>query len=401
MTASLPSLVLKRREDRRIRAGHPWVFSNEVDTGRTPLAQFRPGDWVNVRSRAGRALGTAYVNPNTLIAARLVNGNPDRPLERSGLGERLERALSLRDRLYARPFYRLVYAESDWLPGLVVDRHGDVLVIQAGTQGMERLRDEVVTALNERLQPKALVFRNDLPGRVTEGLAQYVETVIGEPPETVEIEENGVVFEIHPLDGQKSGWYYDQRDNRARVARYVPHARVLDMFSYAGGFGVQAAAAGAADVVCVDSSPAACEQASRNAALNGCAKRISVCRGDALEVLKSFRADGERFDVVVLDPPAFARRRKDVKAAAEAYTRLNRYAMRVLRSGGILASGSCSSHVDAGRFQDLLRAAARSAGGELQILERGHQAPDHPLHAALRESDYLKFVIARVLKTES
>ena len=397
MTAALPALVLRRRQDRRLRTGHPWVFSNEVDTARTPLTQFRPGDWVNLSTQGGRLLGTAYVNPNTLIAARLVSRQPDRPLDRACIKERVERALSLRDRLYARPYYRLVYAESDGLPGLVIDRHGEVLVAQTGTQGMERLRGDIAAAVNECLEPRSLVFRNDAPARTIEGLAQYVETVIGDPPGSIQIDENGARFEIDPLGGQKSGWFYDHRDNRARLARYVRDARVLDVFSYAGGFGIQAALAGAAAVVCVDSSAAACELAIRNAELNDLSDRIRVCRDDAFEVLKSFLAGGEHFDVVVLDPPAFARRRKDVKAALEAYTRLNRYAMQVLNSGGILASASCSSHVDAERFQEALRTAARAAGRELQILERGHQAPDHPVHPALPESDYLKFVIGRVV----
>lgn len=398
MTNALPALVLRRRQDRRLRTGHPWVFSNEVDTERTPLTQFRPGDWVNLSTQGGRLLGTAYVNPNTLIAARLVSRQPDRPLDRAGIKERVERALSLRDRLYARPYYRLVYGESDALPGLVIDRHGEVLVAQTGTQGMERLRGEITAALHECLEPRVLVFRNDLPARTIEGLEPYVETVIGDPPETVQIEENGARFEIHPLSGQKSGWFYDHRDNRARMTRYVRGGRMLDVFSYAGGFGIQAAAAGAAAVVCVDSSRTACELVTRNAALNDCADRVSVQRGDAFEALKSVRAGGEHFDVVVLDPPAFARRRKDVKAALEAYTRLNRSAMQVLHDGGILASASCSSHVGAERFQGALYAAARAAGRELQILERGHQAPDHPVHPALPESDYLKFVICRVMR---
>lgn len=400
MSTALPPLVLKRREDRRLRSGHPWVFSNEVDTARTPLTQYTPGDWVNLSTRGGRLLGTAYVNPNTLIAARLVSRQPDRPLDRAVLRQRLEQALLLRDRLYDRPCYRLVYGESDALPGLVVDRHGQILVVQIGTRGMERLRDDIVAVLDERLAPRALVLRNDLPARATEGLEQYVDTAIGEAPGPVRIEENGAVFDIDPLGGQKTGWFYDQRENRARLARYVGDARVLDLFSYAGGFGIQAALAGATEVICVDSSEIACELVNRNAALNDCAARVSARPGDAFESLKSLHADGEHFDVVVLDPPAFARRRKDVKGAVEAYTRLNRHAMQVLRSGGILASASCSSHLDARQFQDALRAAARTAGCDMQILERGHQAPDHPVHPALPESDYLKFVIARVTKGE-
>ena len=400
MAIQLPALVLKRRQDRRLRSGHPWVFSNEVDTARTPLGQFAAGDWVNLCTQGGRMLGTAYVNPNTLIAARQVSGQANRPLDGSAIKKRIEHALSLREYLFKRPFYRLVYGESDGLPGLVVDRHGGVLVVQIGTQGMERLRDDIVTSLIECLEPSAIVLRNDLPVRSIEGLDAYVETVVGDPPESVQIEENGVCFEINPLTGQKNGWFYDHRENRARLSRYVHNARVLDVFSYAGGWGIQASAAGAADVVCVDSSKTACELVRQNAALNGFADRVSVRRGDAFEALKACRTDDELFDVVVLDPPAFARRRKDVKPALEAYTRLNRDALRILQDGGILASASCSSHVDPASFQGALHAAARGSGRVLQILERGHQAPDHPVHPALPESDYLKFVIARAIKSE-
>jgi 23S rRNA (cytosine1962-C5)-methyltransferase len=393
---SIADLFLKRREDRRLRSGHPWVFSNEVDAGRSPLSAFCAGEWVNVRTHGGRALATAYVNPSTLICARIVSRRADRPLDRRRLVKRIGRALSLREKLYDAPYYRLIFGESDDLPGLVVDRHGDVLVAQIGTVGMERLRDDVIAALDECLRPKALVLRNDAPARATEGLDQYVETAIGETPEAVFIEENATRFEIAPLTGQKSGWFYDQRENRARLGRYVRGARVLDVFSYVGAWGIQAAVAGAARVLCVDSSESACRLASRNAALNNCEDRVEILRGDAFDALKTLRTDGERFGAVVLDPPAFARRRKDLSAAVEAYTRLNRLAMQLLNDGGTLLTASCSSHVDGGRFAGALRAAASAAGRRLQILERGHQSPDHPVHPALAESDYLKLIIASV-----
>lgn len=398
MTIELPDLTLKRREDRRLRAGHPWVFSNEVDTSASPLSGFEPGDWVNVRAHGGRPIATAYVNPNSLICARVVSPAPNRPLDQHNLQLRIQRALDLRQRLYSAPFYRLVYGESDDLPGLVIDRHGEVLVVQVGTAGMERLRDPLVAALDACLKPSALVLRNDLPSRAAEGLAEYVETVIGSPPGPTVIEENGARFEIDPLGGQKTGWYYDHRENRTRLRRYSKASRVLDLFSYAGGWGIQAAMAGAVSVLCVDSSASACELTRRNAELNGCGDVVSIRRGDVFEVLKALRSDGEVFDVVVSDPPAFARRRKDLKSASEAYTRLNRLAMQLLSDDGVLVSASCSSHMDAGRFGAALNAAARAAGRRLQILERGQQAPDHPVHPALPESDYLKLVIARVMK---
>jgi 23S rRNA (cytosine1962-C5)-methyltransferase len=392
----LPDLILKPNEERRVKRGHPWVFSNEVDVEKSPLTEFAPGDWVTLRDHAGKALATAYVNPSTLISARVVNREPDQPLTREQIGARIRRALALRERLFDVPYYRLVFAESDDLPGLVVDRHGEVLVAQINTAGMESMRVDIVAALEDALHPLAMVLRNDVPARAMEGLEEYVETVIGELPERVTIEENGVVFEIDPVNGQKTGWFYDQRENRARLKRYVKGARVLDAFSYTGGFGIQAAVEGAASVHCIDSSEAALILALRNAALNRCGDRMTVDQADVFYALRRLRSEKQRYDLIVLDPPAFARRKKDLRAALEAYARLNRLALQLLEDDGILFTASCSWHVDSQQFTGALRAAARGANKRVQIIERGHQAPDHPVHPALEETDYLKFIVARV-----
>ncbi|MDX1527937.1 MAG: class I SAM-dependent rRNA methyltransferase [Gammaproteobacteria bacterium] len=391
----LPDLVLRANEERRVKGGHPWVFSNEVDVDKSPITEFSPGDWVTVRDHGGKALATAYVNPATLISARIVNREPDLPLSRDQMVERIRRALSLRERVFDVPYYRLVFGESDDLPGLVVDRHGEILVAQLNTAGMETLRMDIVSALEECLHPLALVLRNDVPARSMEGLEEYVETAIGELPDRVTIEENGVVFEIDPINGQKTGWFYDQRENRARLKRYVKGARVLDVFSYTGGFGIQAAVEGATSVHCIDSSEAALILALRNAALNRCGDRMTVDQADAFYALRKLRSEKQRFDLIILDPPAFARRKKDVRAALEAYARLNRLALQLLEDDGILFTSSCSWHVDAHQFMGALRAAARGANKRVQIIERGHQAPDHPVHPALEETDYLKFTVAR------
>ncbi|HEX8695849.1 MAG TPA: class I SAM-dependent rRNA methyltransferase [Longimicrobium sp.] len=392
---SLPPLRLRKDEDRRLRAGHLWVFSNEVDVERTPLTAFAPGDPVEVQDARGAPLGMGYVNPRSLIAARLVSRDRDARLDRALLRRRLARALALRDRLFPRPFYRLAFGESDGVPGLVVDRFGDVLVAQVTTAGVERAKDEVVAALRDLLAPAGVLFRNDAPGRALEGLEEYVETAWGEVPELVPLEENGVRFEA-PMAGQKTGWFYDHRINRARMAAYVRDARVLDVFSYVGGWGVQAAAAGAAEVVCVDASAPALEQARRNAALNGVEDRVSERRGDAFDVLRALAAEGEKFDVVVLDPPAFVKRKKDLKAGEEAYRRVNALAMEVLRQDGILVSASCSYHLPRESLQDAMLRAARRQGRSLQILEQGHQGPDHPVHPAIPETAYLKAFVGRV-----
>lgn len=392
---SLPALYLKRREERRIRAGHPWVYSNEVDVARSPLDGFRAGSFATVTAHSGQALGTAYVNPATLICARLVSRRPHRPLDAARIEARIRRALALRERMAVGPWYRLVYGESDGLPGLVVDRFGDVLSVQIATAGMEALREPVLAALDAVLAPRALVLRNDGSGRRLEGLAEAVEWVRGEPCPELEIRENGARFPVAPAGGQKTGWFYDQRLNRARVAAWAGGARVLDLFSYRAGFGVQAALAGAAQVLCVDSSREALDGAAQAARRNGCAERVQCLRGDAFEVLRALDEEGRRFDLVVCDPPAFARRRRDLDAAREAYRRLNRLALRVLVDDGLLFSASCSSHLDRAGLKDALRGAARAAGRTLAILEHGHQGPDHPVHPALAESEYLKAFLLR------
>lgn len=390
-------LILKKNEERRLRQGHAWVFSNEVDTARSPLDGFAPGQAVLIQAHDGKVLGTGYVNPHSLICARLVSRDTAHGLDRSLLVHRLNIALSLRARMFATPDYRLVHGESDGLPGLVVDRFGDILVVQLNTAGMEAVKAEVVAALEKVVKPRVILLRNDSPARDLEGLERYVETVLGTAPETVPLTENGVRFEAPLLGGQKTGWYYDHRDNRARLQRYVRGARVLDMFSYVGAWGVTAAVAGAAQVTCVDASARALDQVQRNAALNGVEARVDTIEGDAFEVLKALRADKAQFDVVVLDPPAFIKRKKDVKEGVAAYRRLNQAALQLLGKDGILVSASCSFHLQRAVFADLLYQSARHLDRHWQVLEQGHQGPDHPLHPAIPETDYIKCVVGRAV----
>jgi len=386
---NLPTLVLKRNEERRLVAGHLWVYSNEVDTRKTPLSDFEPGTLAVIQSAVGKTLGSGYVNPHSLICARLLTRRPRTVIDAAFFERRLRSAMQLRDSLFEHSNYRLVYGESDGLPGLVIDRYGDVLVVQITTAGMEAVRELLLEVLNRVLAPGGILLRNDTPVRALEGLSQDPE-VIGEVPETVILEEGGVRFEVPLAAGQKTGWYYDHRMNRARLASYARDARVLDLFSYLGGFGVQAAVAGAREVVCVDSSRSALEGVLRNARANGVEARVGTERGDVFEVLKNMAAAGERFDVVVADPPAFARRKRDLKAASEAYQRLHRMAMRVMGEQGILLAASCSSHVDRRTFGDCIRRGARGAARQLLELEVGRQGPDHPVHLAMPETDYLK-----------
>ncbi len=391
----LPPLRLKKDEDRRLRAGHLWVFSNEVDVQRTPLTAFEPGEPVEVQDARGAPLGSGYVNPHSLICARLVSRDPRATFDRDLLRRRLERALALREMLFEEPFYRLAFGEGDGLPGLVVDRFGGVLVVQVTTAGMERLRDELVSVLEEVLRPSGILLRNDIPSRALEGLELHVDTALGTVPERVEIRENGVRFQVPLTTGQKTGWFYDHRMNRARMRRYVRGRRVLDVFSYIGGWGVQAAAAEAERVLCVDSSAGALEELEGNARLNGLADRVSTLRADAFDALRDLREAKERFGVIVLDPPAFIKRRKDSKQGEKAYRRVNQLALELLSDEGVLISASCSFHLSRDALLEAVLRASRDAGREVQILEEGHQAADHPIHPAIPETSYLKAFLAR------
>ncbi|MDS4029712.1 MAG: class I SAM-dependent rRNA methyltransferase [Candidatus Contendobacter sp.] len=395
--ADFAPLRLRKDEDRRLRAGHLWIYSNEIDVEATPLREFQPGQPVAIQASNGKTLGTGYINPHALLCVRLVSRDLEHPLNPSLLVHRLNVALSLRERLYDRPCYRLVYGEGDGLPGLIVDRYGDACVAQITTAGMERLKDDILAALQKVLKPAAVLWRNDSRMREMEGLERTVADAVGAIPDTVTVEEDGLRFQVSPRTGQKTGWFYDQRDNRARLDRYVQGRRVLDVFSYVGAWGIRAAARGAREVLCVDSSTPALEQATANAALNGVGERVQIRQGDAFEVLKSLREARERFDVVIVDPPAFVKRRKDFKEGALAYRRLNEMAMQVLERDGILVSCSCSQLLSRDTLIQTLLQGSRHLDRNLVMLEQGRQGPDHPVHPAIPETDYLKAIFARVL----
>ncbi len=394
--APLAPLRLKKNEERRIRAGHLWVYSNEVDTVATPLKAFEPGQQVQLLAHNGKSLGNAYVNPNSLISARLVSRDPQYVLDRSLLVHRLKVALSLRERLFDKPYYRLVYGETDQLPGLVIDRYNAICVVQITTAGMEAVKEQVLEALDKVVHPEGIVLRADSAIRKLEGLESYRED-IGSVPEQAIVEEQGLSFSVSLQQGQKTGWFYDQRMNRARLGNYVSGKRVLDVFSYVGAWGLQAAAAGASEVLCVDASESAIDRIQANAASNRLADTVATLQGDAFEALGQLRANQEKFDVVILDPPAFIKRKKDAKAGEQAYHRLNQLGMQVLRKDGILVTASCSQQLSESQFRKILLQSSRHLDRSLQILERGHQAPDHPVHPAIPETDYLKALFCRVL----
>ena len=383
-------LYLKKGEERRLRTGHPWVYNNEIDVGRARLRGLPPGEPVEIRDHRGEPLASAYANPHSLIAARIVSREPGVRLERGLLAERLGAAEALRRREFDAPWYRMVFGESDALPGLIVDRYGDIAVAQITTAGMERVREDIVALLHADFGFRSVVLRNDTPARTLEGLESGTQ-VTGEPiGDTVTVEEGGGVFEAAPLAGQKTGWYFDHRANRARLASRVAGRRVLDLYSYTGAWGIQCALGGASEVHCIDSSANAIDLAMRNAARNGVADRVRAGRSDAVRALKALRSAGERFDVVVLDPPAFIRRRKDRTKGFEAYRRANGLAIQLLSPGGTLVSASCSAHLERTKHLEIIARVSYPFGLHPRVVGEGSQDRDHPVHPALPETGYLR-----------
>lgn len=393
----LQVLRLNSGADKRLRGGHVWIYSNEVNTKATPLKQFAAGEQVVVETANGKALGIAYVNPNTLICARLISRSVKQTMDQSLLVHRLKVALSLREACFDQPCYRLVFGDSDGLSGLVIDRYYDIFVVQISTAGMEALKDEILAALLKVFKPQGVLFRNDGKMRDMEGLESYVETVYGEVPEMAPLMENGVPLVAPVMAGQKTGWFYDHRLNRARMQQHVAGKKVLDLFSYVGGWGVQALAAGADHVTCLDASEFALDVAEENARINEAADRFTTMQGDAFDGCKMLLEEGEKFDVVILDPPAFIQKRKDIRNGEQAYRRMNQLAMRLVAKNGILVSASCSMHLQRDRLVDMIRSESRALDRQAQIFDQGHQGGDHPVHPAIPETDYLKSYFVRLL----
>jgi 23S rRNA (cytosine1962-C5)-methyltransferase len=393
-----PMLRLRRGEDRRLASGHLWVFSNEIDADATPLSAFAPGAIAELRSHREAFIGYVCVNPHALICARILSRDAAQPVDAALIEKRLRAALALRERLNAVPYYRWVFGESDQLPGLVLDRYGDLIVGQIATAGMEALKTQLESAVHKVLAPRGLFWKNDSGSRELENLPRVAEVAFGEVPPVVEVTEGALSFTAPLAQGQKTGWFYDQTANRARLARYVaPGARLLDVCSYAGAWAVTALRHGATSACCVDSSQAALDFAQANAGRNGVT--IEAMRADAFDALRELGNQGQRFDVVVLDPPAFIKRRKDIPQGQAAYRKLNQLALEVLADEGLLVSCSCSYHLAAEELVNAIQAAARHSGRFVQILEAGGQSPDHPVHPAIPETRYLKAFFCRVTRT--
>jgi 23S rRNA (cytosine1962-C5)-methyltransferase len=392
---ALPRVTLKPRRALPFFSRHPWVFAGAI--ARTD-SDLEPGREVAVVSHEGEFIARGLFNPDSNIRVRLYSWRADTPLDADFWSARIDEAVELRRRL-GYGDCRLVFSEGDGLSGLTLDRYGEWLLMQITSRALYERRDLLVDLLQTKLSPRGIWLRTEKGIREAEGLAQSDGPVIGDPPQPpLFVTEHGVRFGVDVVAGQKTGFYYDQRDNRAAVARYCEGLRVLDLYCYTGGFGVTAAkVGGAAAVLGVDSSAPAVTLANENAALNEVADRVRFQQGDVQQTLQELSGAGERFDVVITDPPKFARHRKGIDQALRAYQKLNAGALSVLAPGGILASCSCSGLVTREQFHAALHQASIEANCSLQILEDRGQAADHPVSIDCPQSAYLKCVICRVV----
>ncbi len=387
-----PVIRLKPREGRRALAGGPWIFSNEIamDAAVKALA---PGSLVNAQTSDSRPLGTGYFNPKSLIAVRLLDTVPDAEIGDAFFASHLARALGRRSALFGEQHYRLVHAEGDGLPGLTIDRFGDTCVVQVTTAGMEVLTEAMLEALDEVISPANVVLRNDTPSRALEGLEQYVRTARGEPASRLSVAENGIHYCANPGAGQKTGWYFDQRDNRAFIAKLAKGRTLLDCYCHTGGFAILAAKAGAAEVTGIDSSVLALALAEDAANANGIAGNCRFVKAEAFEELERLGRAGQSFDIVIADPPPFVKARKDLEAGARAYRKLARLAASVTAANGYLLLASCSHNMPRDRFEMECAIGIARAGRRAALIRDAGAGPDHPVHPMLPETAYLKTLV--------
>jgi 23S rRNA (cytosine1962-C5)-methyltransferase len=375
------------KRTKRLHGGHLWIFSNELSES---PKQYSPGELVEVLDMQDVFIGIGYINPNSLIAIRLLSGKNE-AIDNDFLSRRIRAAVDLRERIMPdSDAFRVIYSEGDYLPGLIADKYGSCLVLQFLTFGMEALRTNIIDILDDQLKPETIVLRNDSRVRVLEGLPLSKELVKGTMEIKPVIHEDGLLFEIDPMEGQKTGFFLDQRENRVRLKKYIQAGRGLDLFSYIGAWSMHLASAGA-EITCVDSSGKALEQAARIAGLNNLSGKMVFAVDDVFEHLdKALRKGGKTYDFIVLDPPAFVKSAGRLKEAVRAYRQINELSMRLIKSGGILATSSCSYHLGRDLFIEMLNVAAKNAGRRLRLLEFRSQAPDHPVLLSMPETEYLK-----------
>ncbi|UWX58649.1 class I SAM-dependent rRNA methyltransferase [Chlorobaculum sp. MV4-Y] len=384
------ALYLKPKEHRRLLGGHLWVFSNEL---REVPRDIAAGETVQLFTHDGRLLGAGFFNPQSLIAFRLLTRDEEQP-DRDFFRRKLLEALKLREKIYSESetnAWRLVHGESDGLPGLVIDRFDRAFVLQSFSAGIDQHLPLFCELLRELFDPKAIVVRNESPLRELEGLPLYRETVLGESSNMhQEIRDSGISYRVNILEGQKTGFFLDQRENRRHIRKYAAGADVLDVYTNDGGFALNAMHAGAKSTTMVDISQEALQRAEQNARMNGFGN-FSIVAADAFETLGRLRHENHTFDLVVLDPPSFTKSRKTVPTALKAYTKLNRLGLQLVRNEGYLATASCSHHVSEEDFLAAIHLGAMQAGKHLRLISRAAQPPDHPVLLAMPETSYLKF----------
>lgn len=394
-TPSFATVTLQTGHDRRVSGGHPWAYSNELRLDAEAKA-IPPGSLVRLARADSKPIGIATFNRNTLIAARLIlRSDSARPaaIDAAFMEQRLRAALRLREAFHDAPYYRLVHAEGDGLPGFIVDRYGDVAVVQANTAGAERLTDLLLDALEVVIAPKAVILRNDSPYRELEGLAKEIRLargVLDTPPQVV---EHGVRHVVDPLDGQKTGWFFDLHEARGIIARLAAGGSLLDLCCHTGAFGLAALKAGARDALLIDRAQPALAQAEATARANGLADHASFRRADLFDAAAALAAEGRRFETVVADPPSFAKSRKDVPQALRAYRKLAQGVAALVAPGGFLFIASCSHNIETEAFTTEVARGIANAGREGRIVVAGGAGPDHPVHPLLPETGYLKWLV--------
>jgi len=394
-----PTASLKPHREEQLLRGHLWIFSRALQQ---PPHWIEPGGIADIKSATGEFLARGYYNPQTDIAIRILTRDPEEAIDQTFLRKRIQQATQLRqaldDHTQTTTAYRLINAEGDGLPGLVVDRYADILVAQIHTAGMERMREQIIEVLMQETGAQGLLFRNEAPSRRREGLAlEDPQIGAGTVPAQIAIRENGVHFLVDPWQGQKTGFFLDQRNKRAALRKYAPGKRILNCFSYTGGFSINAALVGATHVTSVDISAPAIEAARQHFALNDLdPAHHEFLIANVFDYLESAVSGGELFDVVVLDPPAFAKSESARSQALKAYRRLNLLGMQVLRPGGVLLTCSCSGVVRMDDILGVISIEAQRLQRSVQLLETYTYSLDHPISLAMPETSYLKAIFCRI-----
>ena len=384
-------LKIKKHHEVRIVRGHPWIFSNEIENF-AALKYLEKGTLVEVQVKKDEPFALAYFNPNNLISARILTYDIKQEINEDFFIEKISAAKILRDRFFDKPFYRLIHSEADFLPGLIIDRLDNILSCQISTAGMEKLSPLLISALEKLFPDATIIFRNDVESRKLEGLELYVKTIKGEIPDKIEIEENGLKFAIDVKSGQKTGWFFDQRKNRDFIGLVSKNCDVLDAFCYLGGFGLNALKNGANSVTFIDSSQEATNQVKQNIALNNFTQKTEIITKKVYETLDNADFQKRKFDVVVLDPPAFIKSKKDFFSGLKGYEKLVKLSANLVKPNGLLMLASCSHNATIG---DLIAAANdgfRKSNRRAKLIRSFGADLDHPIHPALKESEYLKSI---------